>query len=195
MPLTQAPAQLNFQCFEGHASPVLWTEVAALFSATFSADPYFEDPADLAAITDWGPAQLAQPGGRLVVAHLDGTVAAFALSHGLVEDAPWQEILALALAPDARYRMAGPENVVVIHELAVAAKHRGRGIAKECVRRLLAQRTETHVVLGVYGQATSAHAMYRQWGFEELGTTTEAGSPITLRVLGHPLPWPAAGNP
>lgn len=195
MPLTQAPAQPNFQCFEGYASPELWAEVATLFSATFSADPYFEDPADLATITDWGPAQLAQPGGRLVVAQLDGTVAAFALSHGLAEDAPWQEILALALEPDSSYRTAGPENVVVIHELAVAAKHRGRGIAKECVRRLLAQRTETHVVLGVYGHATSAHAMYQQWGFEELGTTTGGGSPVTLRVLGHPLPWPAAGKP
>ncbi|MHA7271519.1 GNAT family N-acetyltransferase [Arthrobacter sp. HLT1-20] len=190
MSLTHQPAQ-QFQCFEGHAPPVLWAAVAALFSASFSADPYFEDPDDLATITGWGPVQLAQPGGRLVVAHSDGAIAAFALSHGLVEDAPWQQILAAAVAPESPYLAADPRNVVVVQELAVAAAHRGRGLAGECVRRLLANRTESHVVLGVYSQAAPARALYRKWGFEELGTTTDAGSPTTLRVLGHPLPWPA----
>ncbi|MHA7306270.1 GNAT family N-acetyltransferase [Arthrobacter sp. TMN-49] len=177
--------------FAGHAPPALWAEVSMLFSATFSADPYLEDPAELVTITGWGPVQLAQPGGRLVVVHSDGILAAFALSHGLAEDAPWQQIVADAVTPDSQYRTACPENIVVIQELAVAAPHRGRGLARECVRRLLANRPETHVMLGVYDQATPARALYRKWGFEELGTTTAAGSPITLRVLGHPLPWPA----
>lgn len=177
--------------FAGHAPPAVWAEVATLFSATFSADPYFEDPAELATITGWGPVQLVQPGGRLVVTHGEDGLAAFALSHGLAEDVPWQQIVAAAVTPDSPYRRACPENIVVIQELAVAAAHRGRGLARECVRRLLANRPETHVMLGVYDQAAPARALDRKWGFEELGTTTAAGSSITLRVLGHPLPWPA----
>ncbi|MEO6531240.1 MAG: GNAT family N-acetyltransferase [Specibacter sp.] len=103
--------------------------------------------------------------------------------------------------------MADPHTVVVIHELAVAAQHRGRGLAREYVRRLLADRPESHAVLGVYAQAADAHAMFRRWGFDELGMAHLPGADGGLRVLGCPhtdsgliadgcpLPWPAAATP
>lgn len=196
MPTTRVSPTPHFQSFQGHASPAVWAEVATLFASAFSAAPYHEDPAELAAITGWGPAQLAQPGGRLVAAHTDGGMAAFALSHGLAADPSWQEILPAAMGADSPHQglLADPHTVVVIHELAVAAPHRGRGLARECVRRLLANRPESHAVLGVYGQAADAHAMYRKWGFDELGTAHLPGAAVALRVLGCRLPLPPAGN-
>lgn len=133
-------------------------------------------------------------------AYTAGAMAGFALSHGVVDDLAWQRILVEAIPSDASGTdfHAQPENLVVIQELAVAAGHRGQGIARECVRLLLAGRQESHVVLGVHGQADDAFTMYLKWGFSRLGQTTDPDTGITVRVLGSPLPWPApqeAGTP
>lgn len=196
MPKSTAPAAPQFKIFEDTAPSDIWADVRTLFIAAFSAAPYFEGPAELDTIASWGPEQLAQQGGRLVVAYLAGAVAGFALSHGIVDDQPWQKILAETTGPagDRRGTATAPENLVVIQELAVAANQRGRGVAKECVRRLLADRPETHVVLGVYGQAEAAYAMYRNWGFQKFGTVEPRDGSVTLHVLGSPLPWPAPGK-
>ncbi|AIY03538.1 hypothetical protein ART_3939 [Arthrobacter sp. PAMC 25486] len=193
MPQTTPPAAPQFKIYEGAAPSEVWADVRTVFTAAFSAAPYLEDPAELDTIASWGPEQLAQRGGRLVVAYMAGVVAGIALSHGIVDDQPWQKILWETTGPgrDVRAMSTPPENLVVIQELAVSAEHRGRGIAKECMRRLLADRPETHAVLGVYGQADAAYAMYRKWDFQELGTVEPRDGSTTVRVLGSPLPWPA----
>lgn len=187
----QQPAA-RFDSFDGTAPPEVWAAATLLFTEAFAAAPYFEDPEELATIASWGPEQLAQRGGRLVVATSAGVMTAFALSHGLADDPIWQRILVEAAVSSIQgcLSLAPPESIVVLQELAVSPAYRGQGIARECVRLLLADRPETTVVLGVYEQAAAARSMYFAWGFEELGQTTGPTTGITLHVLGNTLPWP-----
>ena len=84
-----------------------------------------------------------------------------------------------------------PSRTVVVQELAVDENFRGRGIAKQCIRELLSNRTEHDAILGVFGQASQVREIYKHWGFSELGTSPIYGGTVTLHVLHHKLPWTA----
>ena len=187
--MSSANREVGFVRFERAAPDQTWAEVASLFVSSFAASPYNESPEALQSIARWGPEQLASPGGRLVAASHDGHVIGFALSQRLDQDSAWQQRLD-AMLPTLSEAIA-PLRTVIVQELAVDERFRGRGIAKECLRELLSNRTESDAVLGVFGQASQAREMYRRWGFLQLGTSSLYGGTVTLHALHHTLPWPA----
>lgn len=181
--------EVNYVCFEDVAPEDIWVEVASLFVLSFAAPPYNESPDELKSIDQWGPDKLASPGGRLVTAGHDGHLVGFALSQKLDQDSSWQQRLN-AMLPTLNAAIS-PSRTVIIQELAVDENFRGRGIAKQCIRELLSNRTEQDAVLGVFGQASQVREMYKHWGFSELGTSPIYGGAVILHALHHKLPWTA----
>ena len=156
---------------------------------SFAAPPYNESPDELQSISQWGPEKLASPGGRLVAAEQDGQVIGFALSQRLDQDSSW--LRRLNVMPPRLDAPLSPSKTVIVQELAVDGNSRGRGIATQCIRELLSNRTEQDAVLGVFGQASRVREMYSHWGFSELGTSPIYGGTVTLHALHHKLPWTA----
>lgn len=181
--------EVDYARFEDAAPDELWAEIASLFVLSFAAPPYNETPEELQSIDKWGRDRLASPGGRLVAACHDGHVIGFALSQRLDQDSSW--LRRLSALPPTLDAPISPSRTVIVQELAVDESYRGRGIAKQCVRELLSNRTEQDVVLGVFGQASQVRDIYRHWGFSELGTSPIYGGTVTLHALHHKLPWPA----
>jgi ribosomal protein S18 acetylase RimI-like enzyme len=173
--------------FERIAPGEIWADIASLFVSVFAAPPYNESPDELQSIDQWGPDKLASPGGRLVVASHGGHVIGFALSQRLDQDDSWQQ--RLKEMPSTADAVIGPLTTVIVQELAVDERFRGRGIAKTCLQQLLLNRSEGNSVLGVFGQAAEALEMYRRWGFSELGTSLIYGGTVILHALHHKLPW------
>ncbi|RJT75644.1 GNAT family N-acetyltransferase [Arthrobacter cheniae] len=165
--MTRVDGAVSYVRFEHVAPDETWAEIADLFVSSFAAAPYNESPSDLQSITQWAPDQLASPGGRLVAAGHDGHVIGFALSQRLDQDISWQR--RLDAMPTARDAAITPSRIVIVQELAVDERFRGRGIAKQCIRELLSDRTEHHAVLGVFGQTPQVREMYTRWGFQSLG--------------------------
>jgi len=186
-PVPTEAALMTCSTYEGSAPAQTWTEVTALFVAAFAAQPYEEDPQELALIAGWGPTQLAQPSGRLTVAEQGEHVVGFALVHSLAEDEPWQSILATMSGHSAvAEALSRPETAVIVHELAVRPMSRGQGVARTCLREVLRGRDETRVFIGVYDSATDAVAMYERWGLIKIGAFRGADSDVTLLVLTLP---------
>lgn len=181
--------EVRYVQFEDVAPDETWAEIASLFVSTFAAPPYNESPGDLQSITQWGPDQLASPGGRLVAANHEGHVIGFALSQRLDQDSSWQRRLnAMLPAQDAAIT---PSRTAIVQELAVNESFRGRGIAKQCIRELLSNRTEHDAILGVFGQEPQVREMYQRWGFSELGASPIYCGTVTLHAMHHKLPWTA----
>lgn len=187
--MTGSGGEVHYVRFEHVAPDETWAEIANLFVSSFAAPPYNEPPSDLQSITQWGPDQLASPGGRLIAASHDKHVIGFALSQRLDQDISWQRRLD-AMLP-ARDAAVTPSRTVIVQELAVGESFRGRGIAKQCIRELLSDRTEHDAVLGVFGQAPQVREMYTRWGFSELGASPIYGGTVTLHALHQRLPWMA----
>lgn len=181
--------EVDYVRFEPVAPEEVWAEVASLFVLSFAAPPYNESPEELQSIDQWGPDKLASPGGRLVTARHEGRLVGFALSQRLDQDSSWlRRLHAMRPKPDT---VLSPSRTVIVQELAVGENFRGRGIAKQCIRELLTNRTEQDAVLGVFGQASQVQEMYGHWGFSELGTSPIYGGTVTLHTLHHKLPWTA----
>lgn len=190
------PPEITFSTFSGSAADQVWHDITALFIECFSVAPYDENPDDLATIGQWGPEKL-QGEGRLITARSGGTLIGFALGHGLRDDAPWRNILSEVATGDgtARAVVTPPEHSFIVHELAVRESHRGRGIAGACLERLLRGRPESRTFVGVYRRAVDAAAMYRHWGFADIGSVPMPGDAIALHVLAAPTEVMAVRRP
>lgn len=184
--MTRVDSEVRYVRFERVVPDETWAEIADLFVSSFAAPPYNESPSDLQSIAQWGPDQLASPGGRLVTASHDGHMIGFALSQRLDQDSSWQR--RLDAMPPARDAAITPSRTVIVQELAVNERFRGRGIAKQCIRELLSDRVEHDAVLGVFGQAPQVREMYARWGFSELGASPIYGGTVTLHALHQRLP-------
>lgn len=182
--------EIEYVRYEHAAPDSLWTEIQGLFVKSFAAPPYNESPDALQGIVQWGPDQLASPGGRLVIARSGERVVGFALSQRLDQDSSWLKRLD-AMPPAAANSAFSPSKTVIVQELAVDEPYRGRGVAKQCIRELLSDRPEQDAVLGVFGQASRVREIYSQWGFSELGTSFIYDGTVTLHALHHALPWTA----
>lgn len=180
------PDDLAFHVLALDAPESEWRDVAELFVECFSAEPYFEDPAELGTISQWGPEMLAGR-GRLVTVRESAVLRGFALGHGLDHDETWQGLLR-RLEPNAvtDAALAAPHDAFIVHELGVRAASRGQGIARSCMLRLLEGRTEPQTFIGVYERAEHAAEMYRRWGFERVGRVPLSGDAVALRVLAAP---------
>lgn len=185
--MPRAAPSTTCSTYEGSAPRETWAEVTALFVAAFAAEPYGEDPQELAGIGTWGPTQLSHPGGRLTVARQGEQCAGFALVHGLVEDGPWRAILAtLAGHPAAADALSRPGRALVVHELAVHEGFRGRGVARTLLREALRGRDEARVFVGVHESAGDAVAVYERWGLVRVGSFRGPDSDVVLLVLTLP---------
>lgn len=184
--MTRVDGEVRYVRFEHVAPNETWAEIADLFVSSFAAPPYNESPGDLQSIAKWGPDHLASPGGRLIAVSHDNHVIGFALSQRLDQDISWQRRLD-AMLP-ARDAAITPSRTVIVQELAVEESYRGRGIAKQCLRELLSDRTGHDAVLGVFGQAPQVREMYQRWGFSELGNSPIYGGTVTLHALHRRLP-------
>jgi ribosomal protein S18 acetylase RimI-like enzyme len=136
--------EVGYVRFEHVAPDETWAEIVSLFVSSFAAPPYNESPDELQSIDQWGPDKLASPGGRLVAASHDGHVIGFALSQRLDQDNSWQRRLN-AMLPTLDAAIT-PSRTVIVQELAVDESFRGRGIAKQCIRELLSNRTEPNTM-------------------------------------------------
>jgi hypothetical protein len=179
---------VEYAAFAGTAPDDVWSDVAELFIETFTAEPYAEDAAELATITQWGSDQLGHVSGRLITARRGDQLVGFALAHGLRDDAPWRGILSqLADSADAAATaLSRPDEALIVHELAVRESERGRGIASGCLRGLLSDCPESQVFIGVYERALKARAMYRHWRLEDIGQVPMPDGAVALHVLTAP---------
>lgn len=187
--MTRIDGEFRYVRFEHVAPDETWAEIVELFVSIFAAPPYNELPSDLQSIAQWGPGQLASRGGRLITASQDNSLVGFPLSQRLDQDISWQR--RLDAMPSARDAAVTPSRTVIVQELAVDERFRGRGIAKQCIRELLSNREEHDAVLGVFGQAPQVQEMYRRWGFSQLGASPIYGGTVTLHALHRRLPWVA----
>ncbi|MBW9093299.1 GNAT family N-acetyltransferase [Microbacterium jejuense] len=151
-----------------------WAAVTSLYCEVFTAEPYGEDPQDLAEISTWGPGFLATPGSALVTASDAEGLVAFALGRPLSSDEGWQRLLRRAQTPaaDALADTHGP--VFIVQELATSPRARRRGIARACLERLVPREDGLRAVLGVFAVATDALAFYERLGFGSVGGVTVA---------------------
>ncbi|ABK76005.1 N-acetyltransferase [Mycolicibacterium smegmatis] len=77
-------------------------------------------------------------------------------------------------------------------ELHIEPRAQGRGLGEALVRRLLADRGESHVLLStpeINGEANRAWRLYRRLGFTDVIRGYHfAGDPRAFAILGRPLP-------
>lgn len=77
-------------------------------------------------------------------------------------------------------------------EVHIDPRAQGRGLGEALVRRLLAGRTESHVLLStpeINGEANRAWRLYRRLGFDDVIRGYHfAGDPRPFAILGRPLP-------
>lgn len=187
--------QVEYALFDQDAPAAVWAGVSRVYVLAFAAPPYDESPDELRQVEQWGPAMLATPGGRLVVALRNAQVLGFVISERLDHDQSWQQLLRTAGGSLGADIAAAPSAAVIVQELAVDGQQRGQGIARALVSRLLADRPEAHAVLSVYQQAAQVRTMYQRWGFHELGATVADDGADTLHLMHQPLPWTLRQNP
>lgn len=77
-------------------------------------------------------------------------------------------------------------------ELHIEPRAQGRGLGEALIRRLLADRGESHVLLStpeINGEANRAWRLYRRLGFTDVIRGYHfAGDPRAFAILGRPLP-------
>lgn len=83
-------------------------------------------------------------------------------------------------------------NYFELTELHIAPRAQGRGLGEALARRLLADRTEAHVLLStpeINGEANRAWRLYRRLGFTDIIRGYHfAGDPRAFAILGRALP-------
>jgi ribosomal protein S18 acetylase RimI-like enzyme len=84
-------------------------------------------------------------------------------------------------------------------ELHIHPRAQGHGLGEALARRLLADRTESHVLLStpeINGENNRAWRLYRRLGFTDIIRGHRfAGDPRAFAILGRPLPLEASTTP
>lgn len=154
-------------------------EFREVYHQVYREPPYGEDQA----AADGFAAQLAEhaalPGFCASTVHAgDGALAGFA--YGVLRDGRWWHPRAASPRPaDLR----GP--LFYVYELALVRQMRGLGYGRALLDLLLAGRTEPFAVLAA-SRGAPAHALYRRWGWTQVGRLT--GPPHGVDLLAHALP-------
>ncbi|NEA41455.1 GNAT family N-acetyltransferase [Streptomyces sp. SID11385] len=126
----------------------------------------------------------AEPGFAVVLAYADGAPVGYAYANTITDgDRFWQRTTP---APERLYT-ARP--ALALKEIGVSAKWRGTGTARKIHDELLHGRPETYATLMVNKAAGEGkvHAVYRGWGYEDIGTSQPSPASPLLTVMVRPL--------
>ncbi|MEU3411626.1 GNAT family N-acetyltransferase [Streptomyces sp. NPDC006658] len=123
----------------------------------------------------------AEPGFMAVLAYVAGRPIGYAYGNTIERgDRYWQRTIP---APAEEYTK-GP--AVALKEIGVRPAWRGTGTARRMHDALLAAREEPYVTLMVNKAAGAGkvHALYRSWGYEDIGESQpSAGSPVLTVMI------------
>jgi GNAT superfamily N-acetyltransferase len=134
-----------------------------VYAAVFSAAPYNEGPEMPDRFVTWVNDESRQPGFVMIVADNDSEPVGFAYGYTM---RGW---FGHSAEPAPAY-LADVEKAAVM-EWAVLPSMRHKGIGRELMRRLLAERSERWAALMV-NPASEARMLYERMGWRQVGTTT-----------------------
>ncbi len=142
-------------CDESHAERIL-----AIFNDAIANSTALYDyrPRTMGSLADWFEAK--RKGNFPVVGALD--------DNGLL----------LGFASYGVFRAWAAYKYTVEHSVYVAVEHRGKGVGKQLLRRIIAkaEKQDYHTLVGcIDSQNAASIAMHRTFGFEHVGTIREVG--------------------
>jgi GNAT superfamily N-acetyltransferase len=134
----------------------------------------------------------AEPGFTAVLAYTDGHPIGYAygnrIEHG---DRYWQR----TTPEPAQEYTSHP--AVALKEIGVRPAWRKTGIARQIHDTFLARRDEPYATLMVNPAAGNGkvHALYRSWGYEDIGQSRPSPASPVLTVMIRAVRWPMAAHP
>ncbi len=152
-------------------------ELVALYVEVFADEPYNEGPEQVGRFRGWLNKELAEPGFSLVCAlHHDELIG---MAYGYTKG-PGEWWHNATLKPPASI-LAG--NKLAVMEWAVRRAHRGRGVGRQVMARLLADRPEPFATLKV-NPAAVAYDIYLRSGWQLYGQARRPNLPaVDILVL------------
>jgi ribosomal protein S18 acetylase RimI-like enzyme len=147
---------------DGPGAAAVREQLVAVYRAAMGASPFFETGVETGWFAEELAGELDEAGYRCWVATSDGRVVGFAYGFPTPE-IPSEGWYGLAAAD--RW-LAGQFAVVWI---AVHPDHRGRGLGRRLLERLLAEAGTERAWLINHDLDTPAQALYRALGFQQLG--------------------------
>lgn len=159
--------------------------IVELYAAVFAEPPYHEDAEDVEGFRELLEVEIPQPGFRLVTAEIGTTLVGFGYGYTLRASTRWWEGIAPPLPPALTAEWDG--RTFAIKEIAVAAPHRRKGIARLLHDSLLDHRHEERATLTVRPEAYPAIAAYASWGWSETGRIQPTSNGIEYLVMVRPL--------
>jgi ribosomal protein S18 acetylase RimI-like enzyme len=182
---------------DGRATAAVSEQLVAVYRAAMGAAPFFETEVETGWFVEELAGEVEEDGYRCWVATEDDRVVGFA--YGLpTPEIPadgWYGLVREAVGPAAAERwLAGQFAVVWI---AVHPDHRGRGLGRRLLERLLAEAGTDRAWLITHDLDSPARALYRSLGFRQLGHGPLGWHDADRVVLGAELPpaSPPSGPP
>ncbi|WP_169747924.1 GNAT family N-acetyltransferase [Pseudonocardia acaciae] len=151
-------------------------ELAALYARVFAEPPYREGPADVRVFVRNYTEDVAHPGFGVVVAHDDGTAVGFGYGTARRPGEWWPG----CDAPPPPEIVECPS--FAVYEWAVDKPYRGRGVGREIMVRLLADRPEPWATLAVHPHA-DAYRIYIRAGWRQVGMSYIADRPAMAVLI------------
>ncbi|MER6171387.1 GNAT family N-acetyltransferase [Streptosporangium sp. NPDC001681] len=169
---------IDFQCLIGPAArAILDEEHVDLYLQIHAEPPYLSGPLySRERFTERTGRQLERDGFSLVSARSGAELVGFAFGLGFEAGRWWGGEAAPAPAEAADL----PKFAVI--ELNVRKDYRGRGIGKRLLEELLASQGARYATLLANPEAP-AHAMYRRWGWQVVGTVRPAPDAMASDAL------------
>jgi ribosomal protein S18 acetylase RimI-like enzyme len=154
---------------DGPGAAAVREQLVAVYRAAMGAAPFFETEVETGWFAEELAGELDEAGYRCWMATEDGRVVGFA--YGLptpeIPSEGWYGLVREAVGPAAAERwLAGQFAVVWI---AVHPDHRGKGLGRRLLERLLAEAGTERAWLITHDLDTPARALYRSLGFQQLG--------------------------
>lgn len=129
-----------------------------------------------------------------------GTLVGIAYGYCGAPDQWWQQQVLQGLrrvGVEAAHVNALMNSYFELTELHIDPRAQGRGLGEALARRLLADRSETHVLLStpeINGESNRAWRLYRRLGFTDVIRDYHfAGDPRAFAILGRSLPLDGPG--
>jgi ribosomal protein S18 acetylase RimI-like enzyme len=155
-------------------------ELAALYARVFAEPPYWEGPEQVREFVTHYTRDAAKPGFAVVTAHEEETLVGFAYGAARPPGGWWSGCD--TPPPPA----INHDSSFAIYEWAVDHQYRRRGIGRELLARLLADRPEPWATLTVV-PAADAYQFYLRAGWQQVGISYCENSP-PMAVLIRRMP-------